>query len=247
MGFGLDLSGYSTKKTSLAVVVADGNVAEAILLRNSAFSLKRNTSMPVRTAVEAETIALQQCLALGPVAVDIPIDLQNLLVPDHAVAIWELTRRPIDKQLNAMPPLADRIGAPVARFSTIMRESDFGDRLGRDLFETYPAESLRRMGLKGNYKTKGPERSLERSAVCERLSKHLSLDGVCSTDDDFDAIICALAAVAPDADLVSADELGIEQSKLPRGFRILKQNPFSRIELKEISFSTWMSKMHSEA
>jgi hypothetical protein len=138
IGFGLDLSGYTTNKTSLAAVVGIGDQAEAFLLRNSAFSTRRTTDIRVRDAVGVEALALKQCLALGAVAVDIPIDLQNLLAPDQAAAIWELTRRPIDKKLNAMPPLADRIGAPVAHFSAIMREGNFRDRLGNGLFETYP-------------------------------------------------------------------------------------------------------------
>jgi hypothetical protein len=134
--------------------------------------------MPIRDAVEAEALALKQCLGLGRVAGDVPIDLQNLLVPDQAVAIWELTRRPIDKKLNAMPPLADRIGAPVARFSAIMRAGDFHDRLGEDLFETYPAENLRRLEFSGNYKARGSEGLSERRPALENLCRLLTFDGV---------------------------------------------------------------------
>ena len=243
IGFGLDLSGYTTNKTSLAAVVANGEVAEAVLLRRSAFSTRRTTNMSVRNAVEAEAIVLKQCLSIGPVAVDIPIDLQNLLVPDQAVAIWELTRRPIDRKLNAMPPLADRIGAPVARFSAIMRVGNFRDRLGIDLFETYPAENLRRLEFFGNYKAQGAEKASERDVALERLCRHLAIDGNCASDDDLDAIICGIAAVAPDDALAPAKDLGIDQSMLPNGFRILKRNPFSNIVLRESDFSTWMSEM----
>lgn len=243
IGFGLDLSGYTTNKTSLAVVVASDESTEAFLLRNSAFSTRRTTDMPVRDAVEAEALALKQCLALGRVAVDVPIDLQNLLAPDQAVAIWELTRRPIDKKLNAMPPLADRIGAPVARFSAIMRAGDFHDRLGDDLFETYPAENLRRLEFSGNYKALGSQRLSERHAALETLCQLFTFDGVCRTDDDLDAVICALTACAPEDALVSANELGLDQDKLPNGFRILKRNPFRNIALMERDFSTWISEI----
>jgi hypothetical protein len=243
IGFGLDLSGYTTNKTSLAAVVANGRSAEAIVLRDSAFTRRRTTNMSVRDVAKAEASNLKQCLELGPVAVDIPIDLQNLLVPGRAAAIWELTRRPIDKALNAMPPLADRIGAPVARFSAIMREGELRHRLGNDLFETYPAENLRRLEFSENYKTKGSERRSERDAACESLCRHLAFDGVCRNDDDLDAIICALAAVAPEDALVSAKELGLDQGELPTGFRIIKRNPFSNIALRESDFSTWISEM----
>jgi hypothetical protein len=243
IGFGLDLSGYTTNKTSLAAIVASGEVAEAVLLRCSAFSTRRTSDMPVRDAVEAEAVVLDQCLSIGPVAVDIPIDLQNLLVPEQAEAIWELTRRPVDKKLNAMPPLADRIGAPVARFSAIMRVGNFGHRLGIDLFETYPAESLRRLEFFGNYKAQGSDRMAERDAAMESLCRYLALDGNCRSDDDLDAIICGIAAVAPTEALAPAEELGLDQRMLPNGFRILKRNPFRNIALRESDFSTWISEM----
>jgi len=243
IGFGLDLSGYTTNKTSLAAVVANGDSAEAILLRNSAFSARRTTDMSVRDAIEDETLALKRCLGVGPVAVDIPIDLQNLLFPDRAEAIWELTRRPIDRTLNAMPPLADRIGAPVARFSAIMREGDFYDRLGTDLFETYPAQNLKRINFSGNYKSKRSERLNETRAACEDLSRHLTFDRACHSDDDLDAIICALTAVAPEDALVSKSEFGLDYNRLPSGFRLLKRNPFRSIIWREADFSTWMSEM----
>jgi hypothetical protein len=195
--------------------------------------------MAIRPAVEAEANDLKRCLTIGSVAVDIPIDLQNLLVPAQAIAIWQLTRRPIDKKLNAMPPLADRIGAPVARFAAIMRQDDFQSRLGDDLFETYPAENLRRLEFPGNYKALGSERLAERNAALENLCRRLTFDGICQTDDDLDAIICALTAAAPQDALASAEELGLNQSDLPNGFRILKRNPFRSIALKESDFSTW--------
>jgi hypothetical protein len=240
IGFGLDLSGYSTNKTSLAAVIANGDSAEAVILRGSAFSARRTTDMPILTAIKAETLALKQCLSVGPVAVDIPIDLQNLLFPDRAEVIWELTRRPIDKALNAMPPLADRIGAPVARFSAIMREGDFQHRLGNDLFETYPAANLKRMKFSGNYKSKGPEKVNERRDACEELCRHLGFDKACHNDDDLDAIVCALTAVASEDALVSANEFGLDRNKLPNGFRILRRNPFCNIKLSESDFSTWI-------
>jgi len=195
--------------------------------------------------VRAEADALKQCLDIGPVAVDIPIDLQELLLPNEAEAIWELTRRPIDRKLKAMAPLADRIGAPVARFSAIMRDGGFRDRLGNDLFEAYPAENLRRLCFSGNYKAKSSEKLDEKQAACERLCRHLRIDGTCLSDDDLDAIICAITAVVSADALVSADELGLDLDKLPKGFRILKRNPFDNIALTEQDFSTWITRQVS--
>jgi len=199
--------------------------------------------MSVRDAVKAEAGVLKQCLDVGPVAVDIPIDLQNLLAPDDAKAIWELTHRPIDKKLRAMAPLADRIGAPVARFSAIMREGAFSDHLGNNLFEAYPAENLRRLRFSGDYKAKGLERLNEKRAACERLCHHLGISSDRDNDDDLDAIICAMTAVASKDALVSPDELGLDVDRLPKGFRILNRNPFTNIAVTEQDFSTWFTRL----
>jgi hypothetical protein len=238
IGFGLDLSGYTTGGTSLAVVLSKGTEAEALVLRGSALSERRNTDSRLQEIVAAEVRDLNQCFDIGPIAVDIPIDLQGLASPERAEAIWELTQRPIDRALRAMPPLADRIGAPVARFSAIMREGKFGDRLGRDLFETYPSENLRRLRL--SYE--GPagaavSRRVAREEFCQRFS--FGADWL--RDDDVDAVLCALAAVAPEDNLVAESEFRLGRGQLPTGFRILSRHPFTHISINERNFSTWLS------
>jgi hypothetical protein len=93
--------------------------------------------------------------------------------------------------------------------------------------------------------TQGSEkgkRLSERHAACENLCLHLRLEGVCHSDDDLDAIICALTAVAPSEALVSAREL-LDEGELPSGFRILKENPFRNIVLKQCDFSAWIADM----
>jgi hypothetical protein len=241
IGFGLDLSGYTTNKTSLAAIIPDGEAAEAVLLRKSAFAIPRTTDMLVQDAVEAEARDIKRCLDIGPLAVDIPIDLQHLLAPDGAVAIWELTRRPVDKKFGAMAPLADRIGAPVARFSAIMRKANLYGRLGEDLFETYPAEILRRLEFAGNYKLRDSRKEQERRLACEALCRFLVFDRALYDDDDLDAIICALAAVAPDDSRVTAAEFDLGSHQPPLGFRILKRNPFAKIAWRESDFATWIA------
>jgi len=46
IGFGIDLAGYTTGKTSLAVIEITGRRAEATLLRGSALLLKREAATP---------------------------------------------------------------------------------------------------------------------------------------------------------------------------------------------------------
>ncbi len=229
IGFGLDLSGYTTQRTSLAAAVVRGQAVEAVLLKNSALSIRRATDMSVEEVVGADVCELTRCLDIGPVAVYIPIDLQHLLAPQRAEKIWELTRRPIDKRLNGMAPLADRIGAPVARFAAILRKGGFESRLGKDLFETYPSENLRRIY----------GQNLTRPAARERFCRNFSLD--VPNDDDLDAVVCAIAAVVPDDAVVTAAEFDLGGYCLPNGFRILKRAPFERITVTECDFAIWMT------
>jgi hypothetical protein len=88
IGFGIDLAGYTTGKTSLAVVEIRGKFATATLLRGSALSIKRDTSSPLKEILRQEVDVLRRCLTVGPVAIDIPIDLQDLTTTDRAEFVW---------------------------------------------------------------------------------------------------------------------------------------------------------------
>lgn len=244
IGFGLDLSGYSTGGTSLAVVQSQGIVAEAIVLRGSNLSKTRDSDASLLEVLSAEVHDLNCCLDIGPVAVDIPIDLQDLASPERAELIWELTRRPVDRALRAMPPLADRIGAPVARFSAIMHQGKLRDRLGSRLFETYPSENLRRLRLGTGLPTNRPvTRLVARKEFCDQFS----IAAAWLKEDDVDAILCALTAIAPSDCLVAEGEFELDRGQLPRGFRILKRCPFTRLTLKEQEFSKWLSENKSRS
>src|SRR5205814_10509580 len=112
IGFGIDLAGYTTGKTCFATARWRGESVEATIFSNSVFStnVRHQTTEPIAPALVKEVETLRRCLAVGSVAVDVPIDLQDLLAPQRASQIWELTLRPIDQVLGAMRPLADRIG-----------------------------------------------------------------------------------------------------------------------------------------
>lgn len=138
IGFGLDLAGYTTNKTSLAAIEFREKVANVTLLRHSSFAQERATTSSVELVVREEASDLQRCMKAGPVAVDIPIDLQGLPYPPKPREIWELTRRPIDKELRPMPPFAERIGAPVVRFAAMVRGARAANAVGKSIFETYP-------------------------------------------------------------------------------------------------------------
>jgi Protein of unknown function (DUF429) len=241
IGFGLDLAGYTTKKTSLAAIDVNGKIATVTLLRHSAFAPKRATTAPLELVVREETNHLERCIKLGPVAVDIPIDLQGLPYPTAAKEIWELTKRPIDKKLGAMAPFADRIGAPVARFAAIKRCGKLGTMLGKNLFETYPTAIWQKLGIiPGEYKSLQKEKAKVREDACAALCKSLKIEQRLTNDDDIDAIICAVTAVAPTDHLCEAEEYGVD--RVPVGFRLLKRNPFEAIHVSEGNFFEWIDR-----
>jgi hypothetical protein len=244
IGFGLDLAGYTTGKTCLAIARWDGNRVDATLLSNSVFSANKKFPTNAQTAsvIEQEVRTLKRCLKLGPVAVDVPIDLQNLLAPDQADYLWELTLRPIDKALGAMCALADRIGSPLSRFRAIMHAGKLGDSLGHSLFETYPEGTwrLNKIKSKGYKGTNGGD-------ACRALCAKLNVAPTLSNDDALDAVIAAATAAADANHLVHESEYaevlrclgGDKQYELPRGYRLLKPLPKGvKVEIED--FETWL-------
>jgi hypothetical protein len=240
IGFGIDLAGYTTGKTALAVAEITGQLVKATLLLGSALSTKRDSGTALQDVVAGDVNVLQRCLSVGSVAVDIPIDLQGLPNPTKPQKVWELTRRPIDRAINAMPPFADRIGAPVARFAAIMRHGNFGHLVGQTLFEAYPAGTLKILKIKAN-KYKGKSGAENLVALCDelRVKPHVK------NDDHIDAIICAITAATPDEQIHEAKSLGIE-GRLPLGFRIPKSLSFDGIVVDEADFDDWMTKRKSQ-
>jgi hypothetical protein len=235
IGFGIDLAGYTTGNTSFAAVEIEGEAANATLLRGSALSVKRESGDALKSVLSQEAAVLRRCLAVGPVAVDIPIDLQGLPNTDRAEYIWQLTLRPIDRAVKAMPPFADRIGAPVARFAAIMREGDFAGRLGETLFEAYPAATLNMLKIRaGRYKGANGLNAL--SSLCTALK----IEPQVENDHDIDAIICAIAAALPPDAVHDANAFRV-QGPMPRGFRIPKSLSFTRISTTVAPFDAWMA------
>src|SRR6266849_795436 len=241
IGFGIDLAGYTTGKTSVAAIKIKDRVAEATLLRNSHFSRRHSANARADDVIRGDVECLRLCLNLGPVAVDIPMDLQGLPNPSKLTAIWSLTCRPIDKKLRAMPPFADRIGAPVARFAAMTRTGNFDPVLGISLFETYPAETWRRLEIDaGNYR----QNNAARITLCKQLQ--LEPHTAIKSDDDIDAIICAVTAVMPPENICTESDLGLDLGGLPRGYRIIKKRPFDCIRVEAADFYEWMTQRESE-
>lgn len=253
--FGLDLAGYSTGKSSLAEILISENGMDAIVYKNHPFEIKTKGNARLDEITYKETDALRRLEKAGLLLVDVPIDITALLSLDAPRYIWELTKRPVDYALGGLCPLADRLGASVARFRNLMQAAPVSR-----IMETYPAASLAAAGLSAaKYKKKAISwdsdhwvgGSLAIIAHGMRLKSKFRLS---LSDDDVDAILCAYAGAAPkDALLHGASlrslvadrlrsELGEEGSAwvrnltIPENFQLFSALPDHDIYVK---FQDW--------
>src|ERR1700726_3532289 len=140
-GFGLDFSGYTTVGgTCLAKATVSAAKGVRVEILNSDLLGSRDTSDRFEGQwFEEQRSVLAACLGRGYLAVDVPIDLQGLPFPSVSHYVWELTLRPVDRVLRAMPAFASFLGAPVVRFHHLVAPLRLEpDPLGTVLFETYP-------------------------------------------------------------------------------------------------------------
>jgi hypothetical protein len=248
IGFGLDLSGYSTGGTCLAAVDFSGDTASAVILQGSALCRCRHGVDDAQQTLAEEREDLLKCMTIGPLAVDVPIDLQGLPAPEGCTFIWEFSKRPIDYAFGAMAPLADRLGACVARFKAVLGADDLRSKLGRRLFETYPAGTLALLGIANKrYKgTSGRE-------LCSAIAKELEFDDCSLIDHELDAIICAITAAAPTECRLAGKRLVRRMHEIdpfteitprgrqgPTGFIVLDRWPCRRLRVSKEDFRTWI-------
>jgi hypothetical protein len=210
--FGLDLAGYTSGKSGFARAArrTDGTIRVRVF-QGHAFSRKLAGHDPgFSEVVNQERALVRRCLASGTLYVDVPIDLQGLPVVAEPRYAWQLIKRPVDYAIGGLPALASLIGAPAARFLNVLREIDsLENLLGSVVFETYPAASLDAMALPSKgYKgqtisisgaevaviqcPQGKEPRLD--VIARGLNLRSETENVLS-DDDVDAIVCALTGV----------------------------------------------------
>jgi hypothetical protein len=243
--FGIDLAGYTTGRTVVAAMMRDEDSTRVWLLRNSPLSEAYRSDAPLPGIVSAECEALRAMSRLGPVAIDVPIDLQKVGGAESAVIIWQLYKRPVDQAFKAMPALADRIGAPYARMQAILAYCGHALRLGQELFETYPKASLQMLSLPWRgYKGVEARHHQARMLLCDRLKW-----GQCATDDEFDALLCAAAAGASAEERISGSSLrsliasllpGCPDCEPPLGYILLRRPPPPIETVEEADFGDWI-------
>ena len=226
---GLDLGGFSTGSSRLVKVSLESaaRVVRAEVVDASPWA--RSLAGEDDVAVDRSDARARFGAEL-PLAVDVPLDLQDLPAlfaaggPEpHAEFqwVWQYTLRPIDYALRALPPLADRLGAAVSRWRALAPVGWQAANQDDRLLETYPAACLRFSRLPHEGYKQGTAqfangawvaRSNRGGAPPPRASHPLAqiLTGMRVTqvddpgehgftDDDVDALICALAALAAQA------------------------------------------------
>jgi hypothetical protein len=122
--YGLDLAGFSGGNSGFARADAtpDGCIIVTVY-DGHPFANKKQRRDPIAEQIALEWQWVWACCQRGAFLVDTPIDMQGLPNPEHVTFLWELTMRPVDRAFGAMPPFADRIGAPAARFQHVIRPS----------------------------------------------------------------------------------------------------------------------------
>lgn len=261
--WGLDIAGFSTNKSILALAeINTDNKIGIKLYHNNPFNIIRNSNMILSSAIENEVRFISNYITSNncKIFIDTPLDIQVLLDSSSHRYIWQLTKRPVDKSFGALSPLADRIGSSVARTKYLISKSTTDKLLGYNIFETYPAGSLQCLGLPHTgYKKKPALWSRGKwddglNNLPSKLNIKSKYNKLTITDDDLDATLCALCGVVDDDYTLKGSQLdehittrinnGITY-KAPTGYVLLqlpKRNPNKQkwpytIEIEKVDHS----------
>jgi len=275
IAYGLDFAGFSTGGSALAR--ADRNSAGDLCVTvymGHCFAEKVDGFDEVREVLRRERAVVATCLQHATLTVDIPIDLQGLPTVEPRQFSWELTLRPVDCAFNARPPLADRLGAPVARFAALASPPQLADNavLGTSLFETYPAAALELMGLpregyKGHARYQPPdgwipvetkEEDMQQRAKNQVFARMLNLlawnapKSTILSHDSFDATLCAITGTAEPArrlegvDLERAIQQRLTRKKRPVPSRMTPPTGYALLTVKPCGVGIRVHKVETE-
>jgi hypothetical protein len=218
--FGLDPSGYSQSNSGFTRADLGGDgIIEVTVYERHVFSQTLRGPDPLEKVAEAEKKVLRACCGVGSVVVDVPIDLQGLPCPEDAYFTWELVKRPVDYAFDpSLAPLANYIGAPVARFRNLLsalREEDSGEAIN-NVLETYPAATLKLLELWAPKYGKHPVHFAKGRwgggpmADIANSLRMVAGNGEMLTGDEFDAAICAVTGVVNQDKRLAGNKLSDE-------------------------------------
>ena len=154
--WGLDLCGYSNKATLACAEVIDCKIS-VILFSDHPFAVKKKP-WDMLSANDNDQVG-DEVGFINPMVkeslyVDCPIDLQKLGAAAGKKFKWELDKRSVDQALKGLSPLASLLGALVTRFRSVLERANSLERVGKNVFETYPAVSLELWRTEGLEKEK---------------------------------------------------------------------------------------------
>lgn len=227
--FGIDLSGYGKRETVVAKLSRTKAKEIKVELDHSLQQETFKGKDHLDEALERDVKKIKEVLEVpdSKVAIDVPIDLQGLEDFPQGEKVWSLTKRPIDQAFNGQPPLASYIGYLVARFQAVLNRGGLREEVGKRIFETYPAGSMKLM----NIDSKGYKSSPE---ARRRLIKDLNISspGTKLSDDHIDAILAGLACfdeVSLEGEELAErinleypiDGFNFKSKNLPKGYRLV--------------------------
>lgn len=216
--FGLDIAGYAGGNSGFARADLSGaGTITVTIYEGHAFGRKLKGPEPLGDVVEAERDLVRACRLVGAFVVDTPVYLQGLPSPPDAFFTWELVKRPVDYAFDALAPLANLIGAPVARFQSVLSVLPEDEHDGdHGVFETYPAATLKLLGMWSSGYGKRSVRFLNgrweggpTADIASRL-QIVAEEGEKMNGDEFDAAICAITGVIDQEKRLEGDDLSEE-------------------------------------
>ena len=140
---GIDLAGFRGKDTACVKTEwRNGDIVATLLPPNTLCQDHPGIDSAVPILLQ-DAQKLRQWIVDGyGVSMDCPIDLQGLPTLLNPQYLWQLIRRAIDRLVNGIPPLADKLGSVVARCLATLQHENLRGELGIHLFETYPKAIL---------------------------------------------------------------------------------------------------------
>lgn len=213
--FGFDIAGYAGGNSGFAHADLVDDVIQVTVYEGHVFARKLRGQDPQVTVADDEIQVLNTCREVGALIVDTPVKLQGLPNPANVYFTWELVKRPVDYAFDALSPLANLIGAPVARFQNLLSalREEAGSEEVNEVLETYPAATLKLLGLwqsgYGSQPMRFTNGRWEGGSLAD-IANNLGMVGEEGDDfngDEFDAALCAITGVVAEDKLLRGHEL----------------------------------------
>lgn len=224
---GIDLAGYTANRTAVVKLELEGERAIFKILRNHPFN-SYNPKSSFQDQIRSEACFLYDAYHkwLCHIVIDAPIDLNqmkldlqtirfdnpvvnskvynprlpnNRLTAKNLTDCWQLQKRPIDKALGGMPPIHSNLGIVTKRAELALSRSYAS--------ESYPKISKRLIGYREN---KIANKLFEFKEFLQTIDVNLASAVLSITEDELDAMFCALAGLLGTDAVVTEHEVALK-------------------------------------